>query len=343
MIVDSITPAFSPEEARQYFEISTDGEHFTEASKIELSYIAFNKMKDEINLSNPLTLYFRKRRDSNNEILDKEIGYKINRILVNYDCQFPSSNLGMNVVRIGEQEATGLLLKGKFAEYDKVEEGSLNFLDFRMASIERTKAQLIFYAQANNMKINIKYESRTFYSGSYYITLGFVNNDYSIFIDENTTEITLHSCQNGAYSFSENMVLEDISFSYILDVPNNLFPGASIPTEEFSQTADTVWRISNINTITWGNTADIVFRFVGISATGYYEEEYGTLHIDEAYFIYTEPSDGAWTNNTVQSGDYTYYDHTNGYFKIGDNRWIQDWNVTDKGKAKTIINFEHHD
>ena len=28
---------------------------------------------------------------------------------------------------------------------------------------------------------------------------------------------------------------------------------------------------------------------------------------------------------------------------LGDNRWIQDWNVTDKGKAKTIINFEHHD
>lgn len=142
MVIDSIIPTFSIPSASTFFEISTDnGITYTDANAIEVNYYALNKMINFIGDTNPLNLLFRKKSN-----ITDESDYRVTKILVNTASTFlPSPNTGLNVESASTQEAQNPYLAGRYATYNSVTTGGLNFSDFKIQSINNTDMQMVFF------------------------------------------------------------------------------------------------------------------------------------------------------------------------------------------------------
>lgn len=206
MIIDTITPTFSYPSAANFYEISTDGgQTYTSASTLELNYYALDKMEEDFSELNPLRILFRKK-----ENVEDEAGYLITKILVNEACTFlPSPNTGLNVQTVGVQEA-GDYFAGRYATYNSVTTGGLNFQDFKLKSIKtsqttKTEMQMIFFVRGK-MKISIELPTLEWtdsvYKGSVIAGIsvtknkGSVDKNGKIFIDENTEQIVIYTSFN---------------------------------------------------------------------------------------------------------------------------------------------------
>lgn len=219
MIIDVIKPTFSIGDAKNYFQISIDGglTWSEDGTSIELNYYALNKMKDFISRTNPLHLLFRKKQ------IEDSSDYVITKILVNeaskfefgenYLEQFNNIKIndeiagdiitknkmeenGKNAIEIGIQNAEEpAKFGGKYIKYDdETKNGGLNFNDFKIASINNTDMQIVFFVdigENGSKRVKISLQNFEWWNGSYYIKLGLiVKNINNCYITKNKKTIT---------------------------------------------------------------------------------------------------------------------------------------------------------
>ena len=262
MVIDSIVPTFSIPSASTFFEVSIDGgSTYTDANAIEVNYYALNKMIDFTGDSNPLNLLFRKK-----ELIEDSSNFKINKILVNEASTFlPSPNTGLNVVSTGIQNAQNPYLAGRYATYNSVTTGGLNFLDFKIQSIENTQMQMVFFV-SGKMKLKVSTPTVTMYSDdkkTYYLKMS-VHAETTAEIDENTDTIQIKTnVSQGVFETNyPGLTLSKITnFTYQMTAVNCFRTTETFYTNAF--TGNKNWTVP-ISNVVWQDDPTITFEFTFI-------------------------------------------------------------------------------
>lgn len=262
MVIDSISPTFSIPSASTFFEISTDnGITYTDANVIEVNYYALNKMNGFIGDANPLNLLFRKKDN-----IEDASNFKITKILVNEASTFlPSPNTGLNVESTSTQAATALYLAGRYATYNGVTTGGLNFSDFKIQSINDTAMQMVFFV-VGKMKLKVETPTVTVYSDdkkTYYLKMS-VHAETTAEIDENTNTIQIKTNVNqGVFETNyPDLTLSKITnFTYQMTYVNCFSTEETFWTNAF--TGDRNWTVA-ISDIVWQDNPLIRFEFTFI-------------------------------------------------------------------------------
>lgn len=339
-ILSAISPTFSIPSARQYFEISTDnGATYDSASLITLQYLDITKMQNYTPQSNPLSLKFRKKSN----VTDTH-DYRITKILVNQASTIvPKPGAGDNVVNIGSQDSDGIHAAGNYATYNNVNNGGINFSNFKMASIQNTNMQLVFFvAPMNGMDVPITYEGINLESGSKWFKSEINGRPSSITLNPNTKKITIITSVPG---FETNCNISDTDFGFTYSLTfNNCFQTRSV-IGEYGTRGEIAWEI-DIDEIIWTDNPKIIFSFLSVDAYGTYDEDYGKLKLDENYhYPYDRPNGEIKTFERGYNGEQEYDDSQDGIWYH--MRFTDDWininpnNDKDLGPVKTDIHFEY--
>lgn len=320
MVIDSISPTFSIPSTSTFFEISTDnGITYTDANVIEIDYYALNKMTGFTGDINPLNLLFRKKSN----IID-ERDYRITKILVNTASTFlPSPNTGLNVISTSTQEAQGNYLAGRYATYDSVTTGGLNFSDFKIQSIENTSMQMVFFVSpVGGLNITINSYSASNNSTSLKVYLNKTGN---------TTSITKNIKNNSVLTFSVHC-----SFSYpsdLVDKTEEYFEygvtkadvlGVTQLPANPTQTGAYEWNI-DVNEVVWTADPIIEIRPIKFSIKGKRPtDEYEVTISGLAKFNLNSAGHWVWTGESL-SGTFVAIEHTAIYEETGkpEEQWQQ--------------------
>lgn len=270
--------------------------------------------------NNPLSLSFKKRND-----IQDPADFKVTKILVNEASSFviPEEEVtqenieenGLNVISIGEQEERRPYLAGKYAEYNEVTSGGINFSDFKIESIQNTDMQMVFFVvPTGSMEVIIDTPSITKYGyeyGTSWVTAGVqvvsnkgdVNSEGKVIIDSDTTFITIYTvfdqsvfnsynCYWNIYGGWNGSSEEQyggktevgrnagyLGFRYSL-TSYNCFETTQVFSDE-STTGEVKWTIP-ISEIVWVNDPRIEFKITAIRSS-YINRNYG---ITENYVWY---------------------------------------------------------
>lgn len=327
MVIDSISPTFSIPAAAQYFEISTDnGITYTDANIIEMNYYALNKMEDFTGDNNSMNLLFRKKSN-----ITDEQDYRVTKILVNEASTFlPSPNTGLNVVSTSTQKAQGNYFAGRYATYNSVTTGGLNFSDFKIQSIQDSSMQMVFFINpVGGLDIIIKSQSKTY--GGCTLKVGFNSA-----ITTTSLNKTIKTGQNltfstwASFSFPSNTEPINYYFEYGV-TKSDVIGNTQLPVNP-TQTGEYNWNI-NIEEIIWTADPEIIVAPVSFNAEWYKIEDYGSIELPQTYYSYNE--NGEYVGNPY-SGTQYYTEYRNNMYHIRNTSdWIQDYGVTDNGPVKT--------
>ena len=302
MIFDSIKPTFSIPGAAQYFDISSDGgKTFKHGNEVAIIYYALNKMNNFSGEFNALNLKFEKR----NELEDPR-DYRITKILVNEASIFDSNNYGENVNSHGQQ-SKGDYLAGNYVTYNNVTLGGVNFKDFRIASIDNTDMQIVFFVNPlNGVEVNFISDSVTYEGIS--LVPSFVRGGGKRLVNINDTITLVTNCY---MSFPSDWVCTNYSFKYGI-TKNAILTFTQEPPNP-TQTGEQYWTTS-INNIIWEADPEIVLGPVSFTFKGYKilgeQVKLSTSRYIYHYELIDPVNDiyeWVWTNDFVGPGWVTIY------------------------------------
>ena len=319
MIFDSISPTFNIPEAAQYFEISmNDGKDYIPASTIILNYYALNKMSNFTKEANILNLLFRKNDT------DDPRDYRITKILVNEASTFNEDDYGENVINYGEQEE-GDYLAGKYVTYNNVINGGVNFSDFKIASINNTDMQMIFYVSPMaGMPITIKSYSASSNGTTLNVYLNIFGNTTSI-------EKTIHLNETLNFYVHCEFITPDLidktySFEYGVTKYDVLGSDPQLPPNP-TQIGAQEWNI-NIQEIIWTAEPLIEIKPIRFSVTGKQTTETEEYDITVEGLARFDLIDEKWTwTGEIISGTFVVYEYEAEYASTGEMKTC--WRVKD--------------
>lgn len=304
MIFDSIKPTFSIPRAAEYFDISSDGgKTFKHGNEAIVNYYALNKMDNFSGEFNTLNLIFEKRND-----LEDSRDYRITKILVNEASIFDSNNYGENVSGHGQQNK-GDYLAGNYVTYNNVTSGGVNFKDFKIASIDNTDMQIVFFVNPlNGVEVNFISSSVTY--GGISLVPSFVSGGGKRIVNINDTITLVTNCY---MSFPSDWVRTNYSFKYGI-TKNAILTFTQEPPNP-TQTGEQYWTTS-INNIIWEADPEIVLGPVSFTFEGYkvLGEE---IYLPTARYIYnytlTDPINDIYewipSGDSIGPGWITIYDY----------------------------------
>ena len=239
--------------AAQYFQITTDDwdseDYIYSGNTFTIKYFDPNEMPEGnfVNGVNPVQLLFRKNPDKTDNF-----DFRVTKILVNEASTFDSP-LGDNTTGQGTQKKSSYLA-GRYATYNNATDGGLNFSDFRIASINNTDMQMVFFVTAmNGMPVTI-YARQSGTKSGYYIKT-YVSNDGTSY--GSSCEVTVKP--NGTMTFytkaawsTDNTYTKSGTFHYGLT--NYEYLGITKLPAHPSQTSPYTWNL-NVGEIVWTPSA----------------------------------------------------------------------------------------
>ena len=324
MIIDAVKPTFNIPDAENYFEFSVNnGETYTSTSIIEINYYDRTKMTSDFSLSNPLRLLFRET-NHNEEISD----YRIKKILVNNSSIFcESPNTGLNVIMTGEQQAENpARFGGKYAIYDSVTTGGLNFEDFKIEPIQTpngvtSEMQMVFFVESNN-GLSVVLRTYGIEENGTVLNICFNDNSTAMFEtikpNSNLTFIT-----KANISFPKNVTVNNYSFEYSV-TKKDVIGNPQLP-ENPTQTGEHEWNI-NIQEVIWTVDPSIDIEPVSLIVEGKQSTDEYTITINNLAKYKLIDNKWTWTGESI-SGEYIVYEYSAEYASTGEILTL--WRVKD--------------